>query len=435
MMRWLIAIGVALLTIAGAYLAFWNQDPVVIRLGPEQTTSAPLATALLSAFAAGAGLMGLVTAARAGTRSWRAWRGRRVARRQAREVEATTRAHDLLRTGDAVRARTELLRVTGGIPSDAPRIALLAETHLAEGDPAAARAVVEQGLARDGAEPRLLALLATAAAGARDFRAAADALERARRADPDSPGIARRLRDAYVADGRWAEALTLQGDILLHLQTPAALASEERVLRCLRYQVALLEPDARRAARALTAIAREEPTFVAVWVGAGDRWAQAGRLFTARRAWERGARRRPALVLLDRIESQNATARHPERTTRFLRRLQRRHPDALVVPLALARHLVTEGRFDTAAEVLGALPEAQAGRPEALRLWGELYRRQGDVQRATEAFARAAGSDLGLGAPYRCASCRRATETWEAYCPACRQWDTVRAATESALDA
>jgi predicted Zn-dependent protease len=430
MMRWLIAVGVALLTIAGAYLAFWNQDPVVIRLGPEQTTSAPLAGVLLTAFAAGAVLVGLVTTARAGMRGWRTLRRRRVARRQAREAEATTRARDLLRTGDAARARTELLRVTGGIPPDAPRVALLAETHLAEGDPAAARAVVEQGLARDGAEPRLLTLLATAAAGTRDFRGAADALERARRAAPESPGIARRLRDAYIADGRWADALTLQGDILLHLQTPAALANEERVLRCLRYQMALSEPDTRRAARALTAIAREDPTFVAAWVAAGDRWAQAGRPFTARRAWERGARRRPALVLLDRIENLNATARHPERTTRFLRRLQRRHPDALVVPLALARHLVAEGRFDAAAEVLGALPEAQAGRPEALRLWGELYRRQGDVQRATDAFARAAGPDLGLGAPFRCASCRRAAEAWEPYCPACRQWDTMRAATD-----
>jgi predicted Zn-dependent protease len=430
MIRWLIAIGVALLLIAGAYLAFWNQDPVVLHLGPDQTTSAPLASALLVAFAVGVGLMGLVMAARASTRGWRTWRGRRVARRQAHEVAATARARDLLHTGDATRARLELLRVTGDVPQDVPRLALLAETHLAEGDPVAARTVVEQGLARDGAEPRLLTLLATAAVATRDFRTATGALERARRADPENPGIARRLRDAYVAEGRWTDALALQGDILLHLQSPAALATEERALRFLRYQVALQEPDARLAARALMAIARENPTFVGAWVAAGDRWEQAGRLFTARRAWERGARRRPALVLLDRIERHNATARHPERTARFLRRLQRRHPDALVVPLALARHLVAEGRFDAATEVLGALPEAQAARPEALRLWGELYRRQGDTQRAADAFARAAGTDLGLGAPYRCASCRRSTERWEAYCPSCRQWDTMRAATE-----
>ena len=430
MIRWLIAIGVALLVIAGAYLGFWNQDPVVIHLGPDQSTAAPLASVLLTAFAVGAGLMALVMVARASTRGVRAWRGRRTARRQAREVAVTARARDLLHTGDATRARLELLRVTGDVPEDVPRLALLAETHLAEGDPAAARAVVEQGLARDGAEPRLLSLLATAAVGTRDFRTAVDALERARRADPENPGIASRLRDAYVADGRWSDALALQGDILLHLQSPAALATEERALCFLRYQVALQESDDRRAARALTAVARETPTFVGAWVAAGDRWEKAGRLFTARRAFERGARRRPALVLLDRLERHNATAHHPERTARFLRRLQRRHPDALVIPLALARHLIAEGRFDAATEVLSALPETQGARPEALRLWGELYRRQGDTQRAAEAFARAAGSDLGLGAPYRCSSCRRSADAWEAYCPSCRQWDTMRAATE-----
>src|SRR5262252_4430596 len=108
MIRWLIAIGVALLLIAGAYLAFWNQDPVVIHLGPDQTTAAPLAGALLTAFAVGVALMSLVMAARASRRGWRAWRGRRVARRQAHELAATARARDLLHTGDAARARQEL---------------------------------------------------------------------------------------------------------------------------------------------------------------------------------------------------------------------------------------------------------------------------------------------------------------------------------------
>ncbi len=430
MTRWLISIAAAVVAIAAGYLVVLNPDAVAVHLRPGRTVNPPLAGALLAAFAAGVFVAGLLASARAGAHGWRSWRERRVARRAARHAAGTARARDLLWTGHVEQARAALVGRREELPGDAQRLALLAETYLRENDASGARRLLEQGMTRTGLEPRLLDLLAEAAEHLGDLRAAAEALERARLGEPDSPRLARRLRDVYVAGGRWEDALAVQGQILLRVRGRTALAAEQAVLRGLRYQASLSDPDARRAGRRLIAVAREDPGFVPAWVSAGDVFAGAGRTFAARRAWERGVRHRPAVVLLERLERLNTNTRRPERTTRLYRRLQRRHPDAAALPLLLARHLISENRLEQAAGVLEGLSDALASSPFALTLWAELARRQGHHERAAELFARAAGPRLGLDAPFRCTICRRHSETWERYCPRCRRWDTVRARVE-----
>jgi tetratricopeptide (TPR) repeat protein len=431
MTRSLAAVIVVLLVLlGGGYLAFLNPEPVVLRVTPARTVSLPVAGALLAAFAGGASLVALAAGMRAGARGWRAWRTRRRARREAQRAALTARVEQLVWTGDTARARTELLRAEGELPGDAARLALLAETYLQDGDAASARRILEQGLERLGPEPRLLALLADAATEAGDLRAAAEALERACAALPASPRLTRRLRDVYVAAGRWGEALALQGHFLLGLHAPATLAAEEEILRGLRYENALVEPDPRRAARILLALARERPAFVPAWVSAGDCLVRAGRALSARRVWERGARRQPAVVLLERIERQNVSERRPERTGRFLRRLSRRHSGAPAVALFLARHLIQRGDLDQAAELLGGLSATLKEEPLAHALWGELSRRRGSHDVAANSFSQALGADLGLSTPFRCAACRQAAAAWQARCAGCGQWGTYRAAVE-----
>jgi tetratricopeptide (TPR) repeat protein len=393
---------------------------------------APLAGALLSAFAAGALVMTLAASVWAGARGWRRWRGERRTRREAARAAVTARAQHLVWAGDYGQARNELLRAERGAPPDVGRTVLLAETHLHEGDPAGARKIVEESLVHVGLEPRLLDLLADAAERMRDLRGAADALERARRVLPQSPRLARRLRDVYAAAGRFPEALALQAEILLGVHDAATLAAEEQVMRGLRYEAALVEPDARQAARLLAALGREEPSFVPAWVSAGDRFAQAGRRLAARRVWERGARHVPAAVLLERLERLAASEGKPERMTRFYRRLVRRHPQAPAVRFLGARHLLAQGALGAAEEALSSFPPEIAGHPLSHALWAELHRRRGNHSVAADSFARAFGTELGLAAPFRCAVCRRETPGWAGRCQECGRWGTARAAADRA---
>jgi lipopolysaccharide biosynthesis regulator YciM len=196
----------------------------------------------------------------------------------------------------------------------------------------------------------------------------------------------------------------------------------------LRYEAAAAESDHRRAARQLRGLAREAPDFIPAWVSAGDRYAQAGRASIARRTWVRGLRRRPAVVLLDRIDAHDTAAGQPQRTTRLLRALLRRHAGDAAVTLRLARHLISRGELEEAARLLDGVPGAAAPLVDGLR--GELARARGDARAAADAFARALGPELGLVEPWRCAGCGACAERWTARCAACGRWDTLRARAE-----
>ena len=331
MRYWLTAIAAAGLTIAAGWLFLLNQTEVAVQVAPSRTLSAPLGAALLAAFGVGAAAVALLAGGGAIARGWRATGARRQARRERRGHDAIARVRRLVWTGETSTARAELLRAPEHGTSEGARLALLAETHLQEGDPSAAREVLEGAAPTVAGDPQLLDLLARAADELGDRRTAIDALERAYRAAPGSPRLATRLRDLYAAEGRWSEATARQAEVLLHLRTPARLAAERDTLLGLRYEASLAEEDHQRAARQLRGLAREAPDFLPAWVSAGDRYAQAGRAFVARRTWLRGLRRRPAAALVDRITAHDGAAGQPQRTTRLLRSLMRRHPDAPAV--------------------------------------------------------------------------------------------------------
>jgi lipopolysaccharide biosynthesis regulator YciM len=211
------------------------------------------------------------------------------------------------------------------------------------------------------------------------------------------------------------------------------LVEEERVLRGVRYQAAFAETDGRAAARHLLALAREDSQFLPAWVSAGDLYARAGRPVTARRVWERGLRYVPSPVLLDRLERLMTSQGRPERMTRVYRRVMRRHRDSTAVPLLFARHLITRGALDDAAELLAGLPSTLEGHPLPQALWGELHRRRGNDKLAAESLSRAVGPDLGLLTPYRCDACRQPADAWSGFCESCRRWGTYRAEAESVV--
>ena len=116
----------------------------------------------------------------------------------------------------------------------------------------------------------------------------------------------------------------------------AAAAAEAPTLCGIRFEAPAADPEPARGLRRMLALAREHPGFVTAWVVAGDRLRAAGRRLRARRAYEHGARVRPATVLLARLADLDAAEGHPERTVRTLRRLRRTHPHDPNVVAALA---------------------------------------------------------------------------------------------------
>jgi len=392
MRAWLAAIGLLVCAIAAGWLYLLNPDAATVHLGPRLARQAPLGVLLAAAFAAGAAAMLLVGAAGALRRVGQAWRARRAAAARA----STARARALVWSGATTLARQELGR--RGDPATHPEHAgIVAQSHLDDDQPGEARRVLEAALAVAPPTPELLDLLATAAGACGDGTAAIAALERARALRPESPRLLRRLRDAYVAAGRAADAVPLQGELVLAARTAERLADEAARLHRIRVAAATADADDRRAARALAALAAEAPGESAAWLAAGDRWARAGEPRRARRAWVRGLLLAPDAALLARLVVHDAASGHPEHTRRTLRRLRRRLPDDAVLALGDARLLLEAGAHDDAARVLDALPADVAALPAAHALRGALCAARGDTAGAAEAYSHAC--EPGLGGP------------------------------------
>jgi tetratricopeptide (TPR) repeat protein len=428
---WISAIVAALVAIAGGYLYLTNATPVVVHLTPQSSATVPLAGALLVAFVFGGFTVGTVAAAGWMRRRWRAWQQRRHAGREARREATTARARELVWTGDYAQARSVLLHRPHELPDDAARLAILAESHLQEGDAASARRVLDEMGQSVGVDPHLLDLHASAAEGTGDLAGATIAVERALEARPGSPRLHRRLRDLYAAQQRWADAIAQQQEVLDGIRAEDARDAEVRALRGLRYEAAMAEPDDRRAARQLLRLAKEAPAFTPAWMSAGERWVAAGRPPSARRAWVRGARHHPSAALLVRLEDHYGSNGNGDRMTEIERGHRRSHPDDVTLGLMFVRHLLSIGEIDEAARTLDALPTT-APRPLVSALRGALLRRRGDDGPAAGAFAEALGPGLGLTSNLRCTACSRDVAEWMARCPACREWNTIEAPADRA---
>lgn len=421
-MRLLVAALVVLAGAAVGWVAWLNGDVVTLRLGPGRTLEMPLAGALLAAFGAGAALVAAVALVESTRRAWLRMRERRRARRVARREAETARARALAWSGAPEQARATILRSEGGTPAERDRAELVAETYLAEGDLAGASELLASALERHPGDVRLLDLLATVAERRGEPERAIETIERARREEPDSPRLARRLRDLYVRTGRWRAALSVQDDIVARLKNAAALAREQETGLGLRFEVARTDADPERAAKLLATLGRQFPAFVPAWVEAGERFLAAGKPAKARKAWERGAFHVPAEPLLERLEGLDAAEGASERTTARYRALLRRHGDDARLKRRLVRHLLALGDTAGAQEELHGL-DPTAG-PTALLL-GELLRRRGEHERAAATLSRALGPGLGIARTHRCTACGDDTEAWAVRCAACGRWGTL----------
>jgi len=396
--RWLAAIALLAGALAVGMIAFLNGgEPLPIRVTPNRTVALPLGTALALAFATGAALVALLALGTALTRASVRWRRRRLA---AREQAAVTR--------ERVRAETLLVR----------------------GDVDAARSRLADAVGAHGRDERLLELLAGAAEQSGDVAGAIAAIEDARTRRPNSPFLARRLCALYAAAGRWEDALALQADLVGSIPSlDQAAAETER--RCgYRFEAAAADANDARGRRRLLALAREHPGFVAAWVTAGDRLRERGQPVRARRVYERGARARPAAVLLERVAALDDAAGHPERTVRTLERLRRQHPHDAGVVAALARRHLRANALERAEAALASWATDGPIVPALEALRGECERRRGRSEQAVAHLARAAAEHLEPRV-FRCRACRHAGPDWRARCGRCGRWDTLEPASDT----
>ncbi len=408
------------------YLFYQNPSVAEFRLTSERVVSLPLPLLLLFAFLSGAALIFVLALVRETQWTVADIRRRRRERRIARHRAALDRGRHLHWSGRPDQARGILRRELQS--RDGLEAALaLAEASLENQRAQEAREILEASRSEHPNEPRLLSLLAAAHGLLGQVQQATACLEQAVAAAPESPRLLAALRDNYVSERRWSEALRTEESLLTVLRRPDQVLAEEPRIRGLRYEAALSADGNVAVIRDLRAVLARDPGFLPAAIVLGDRLRQLGEHREAGRIWLRAARLRPEPPLLSRIESLYKEIERPKKVLAFYRRLRRRD-DSLTLLLRHARFLMSEGRINEAAAELEVAGVRTASVSAIHAFQGEIHRLRGSSERALDSFRRALDAQLSLETEVVCRECGRTADEWTSRCSDCGAWDSLRSA-------
>lgn len=422
----LIVVGLALVC-AVIYLVSTNGTVTDFQLTPNLTISYSLGGLMVASFLTGAVTVLVAVMLQAGGRAILGWRQTRRERTHQRFVQMEERGEQLMWQGESRQGRALLEKAWRREPDNAYAVLALAASYRATGESARERQfLTEAANHHHHTNPDVLLALAQAHAYAGERQQSIEVLERLRALHPRAPRVLAALRDAYLAAGRWNEAVGPQETLVAETRDPKQAAKERDVLTTMRYQASLALDDPQRRVAALEALADRRSLSVPVAVSLGDALLEAGRADEAAGVWERALKATPQTVFVERLAQRATDQAARNRLCTTLRRLKPDAVDTDRVRLFIADLQLADDRVSEAAEEIGVIESASDAGPWLARIRGEIHRRRGELQPALEAFAAAVASPFG----YVCRSCGRASEAWSGVCPSCKSWDSQRARTE-----
>jgi tetratricopeptide (TPR) repeat protein len=271
---------------------------------------------------------------------------------------------------------------------------------------------------------------------------------------PRPPGGTDPRADRLVAaaaqarsDGRSAEAMSLYRQALRHdrfhvwpeaaeparrlvaLVPPADRARESEWLAVIHYEIGQARMAAglpKPAAAEFRSAIRANRSFVPATIALGDAYEAAGDRWGALRVWERAAEVTPALPILARLEQVYRREGRPTRMIALYQEALERAPDDIALALALGRVYFELEMLDEAADHFEKLEVRVPDLPAVHAFLGAIFERRAQTREAFGEYRQALQLAHAFAAPCRCAACGATAPMWQARCPACGRWNSLR---------
>lgn len=425
--------GIVAVILAGAviYLVSVNLTVTDFRLTPNLTVSLPLGGLMVSSFLTGAILAFTVVLLQGVRKAVSNWRQTRQRRKRERIDTWEERGEQLMWQGDPKHGRPLLEKAWRNRPESTYAVLSLAASYRATGEIARERQFLTEAVSKTHhTNPDVLLALARAHQAAGDRTAALEVLERLRALHPKAPAVLEAVRDAYVSAGRWQDAVGPQEALVAELRDAERVAQEQDLLMVLRYQTALEVEDPSARAAALEELSDRRTPVVPVSLSLGDALVTLGRLDDAVAVWERGLRNKPRSAFVQRLADLASENKHRDRLCNLLQKLRGDGVRTDHVHLLVAHLWLRSGKVTEAENELAHIQDIDGVPAFAHHVRGEIYRSQGQLERAVEELSRAQPDPWA----YRCLKCGHAGTDCHGRCPACGAWDSHRAAVEIAVD-
>ncbi len=430
-MRRFVAIVTSVLLVAlSAYVVSSNREPAEFHFTPDVFVRFPLGGIVIGAFLCGAVLVLAAVGLQAGRRAIFNWRQTRQRRRREQFDQWQERGAALLWAGDPKQGQALLEKALRRQPDNSAALLALANSYRAAGDSRRALELLAEAAAKQHrTNPDILFSLAETHHELGDRAGELNALERLRALHPRARLVLTRLRDAYVAAGRWSDAVAVQETLVADSRDTTIAGREQERLLALRYQAALQISETAERAKALAGLSERRLPAVPVAVSLGDAQLEGDDAERAWDTWERALRATPRTVLLERLAQIAREPKRQDRLCNLIAKLRAEDANLDQARLFAAQTHLLAGRVSEAERELEAIA-ATDGAPSLLhRLRAEVLQKRGHTEQALITYAQ-----IGRGGlfEHRCRVCGRASDVWIGYCPTCDSWDSYRSTVEIA---
>jgi lipopolysaccharide biosynthesis regulator YciM len=232
------------------------------------------------------------------------------------------------------------------------------------------------------------------------------------------------LRDLYLSQQQWSEALALQKKLVKKSSGEAQVA-EKDLLNGLRYQLAQQAETEEQFEEALAdyqKLAKDAPDFMPAQVSVGAMLLQKGRSEQAAATWQAGYRRFGHSVFLKRLEQQAMAEEDPTTLLNYYRQQVAEHPDDLLLRFFFGKFCLRVEMIDEALEQLHSLEKSCADFPQLHLLLAESHMRRQRLSDAVAEYQKALGGEDRFRFAYACSQCGAGAVSWQGRCEQCGCW-------------
>jgi lipopolysaccharide biosynthesis regulator YciM len=411
------------------FLYFWGLNPHMITIFylPEQSLTHPAAIVVIACIILGLAL-GFGAHLYSTMTHWvRHWNRDRSEKKQ-REIGAIYREGvGKLLSGDLKKARGLLNKALDRDPKRVDTLIALASLASQEGNPTEG---LEQLRKASEIDPKSMEVLFKTAAIQEELGKDEEAMTSYQGViaqEKDNRKALRGLRDLYIKQNAWQDALESQRQVLKAGPGANRVAEEKNLLLYLRYEVArqsISDGKTEEAKSELKDILRQETDFTPAKVSLGDAYAAMNLGDDAVKTWQDGYKKLNKGVFLERLENYFMEREDPSSLLNFFRGQVLEQGDDLMFRLFYGKLCLRLEMVDEAKEQLQAIESSGVDSSQVHLLLAETYRRCRQTEEAINEYQKALGITKRLHLNFVCEKCQHTSTDWNSRCPACGEWDT-----------
>ncbi len=313
-------------------------------------------------------------------------------------------ATDALFKNDLPRAEKQILAYLKKKPADPNAHLKLAEVYQKGGKVKKAIETLER--ARDLKKDKLEILFMEAQIykTVKDYDGATKTFKEIVSVNPNNREAMKELRDIYIEEKEWEEALKLQRKII-KVSAKGEIDQEKKLQQGLHYERARLMAEKGKEL--------------------GELLRETGKSKDAIRVWRRGFEKFGEIIFLNKLEDLYLSQEHPRGIINLYLEAMEKNPDNIIIPFFYARLCLRLEMIDEALDKLEEMDINLSNHASYHYLLAEVHAHRGDYETAMGEYRK--GLKLEGGAyyvPYLCTNCQKEIKNWLPRCPECGQWGT-----------